>query len=50
MNIDKKSKEQSEKEWGEFTREQERLLDELLFEKGVKITTGKLCQLPLKVQ
>ena len=32
----KKTKEELEKEWQEFTKEQEKALDELLIEKGIK--------------
>lgn len=36
MNIDKKSKEELEKEWQEFTKEQEAEFDRLLIGKGIK--------------
>lgn len=36
MNIDKKTKEELEKEWQEFTKEQEKAFAELLIEKGIK--------------
>ena len=36
MNIDKKSKEELEKEWQEFKKEQEKALAELLISKGIK--------------
>jgi len=39
MNIDKKTKEELEKEWQEFTKEQEKAFAELLIEKG-KIWQG----------
>ena len=36
MNIDKKSKEELEKEWQEFTKEQEKAVAELFIEKDIK--------------
>lgn len=36
MNIDKKSKEELEKDWQEFTKEQVAEFDKLLIEKGIK--------------
>ncbi len=36
MNIDKKTKEELEKDWQEFTKEQEKAFAELLISKGIK--------------
>ena len=36
MNIDKKTKVQSDLEWAEFTKEQVAEFDKLLIEKGIK--------------
>lgn len=36
MNIDKKSKEEIEREWQEFMKEQVAEFDKLLIEKGIK--------------
>jgi len=36
MNIDKKSKEEIEREWQEFAKEQVAEFDMLLIEKGIK--------------
>lgn len=38
MAIYKKSKEEQEREWQEFVKEQEKMFDELLIEKGIKKT------------
>jgi hypothetical protein len=36
MNIDEKSKEELEKEWQEFTKEQKKAFADLLIEKGIE--------------
>lgn len=36
MKIDKKTKEEMEKEWLVFAKEQEKAFEELLIEKGIK--------------